>query len=268
MPTITKAARPRILVVDPDPNVSHLIARHLTGYDVLAAPDRAQLEEQISSHRPRAVVINRPLGMPPGEVVRLAEPVPVIQCSLHSRTWTISDLHVAACLYKPISAEQLAAELDRLGTPRDVLIVDDDRGFVQLVERMLQAEDHSYRVRRAYDGAEGLAAMRLRQPDVLLLDLIMPGMDGYQVLAEMRRDPALKEIPVVLLTATSPKEGIQPESRIVVSRADGLRLTEVLRCLEAIIPLVEPHYDDRTILERAPRSNVLRSLSSNSFVFS
>jgi CheY-like chemotaxis protein len=259
--------RPCILVVDPDPGVPELIQRHLTAYDVIGTPDPERLDEQIALHRPRAVVCNRSPNAIPSAAVRVAAPVPILQCSLPSRTRTTSDLQVAGCLYKPISAEQLDAELCRLGAPTDVLIIDDDRGFVQLVERMLQAKGRGYRPRRAYDGAEGLEAMRQSRPDALLLDLIMPGMDGFQVLAEMRQDSALTEVPVVLLTATSPKEDRLPEGQIVIGRADGFRVTEVLRCLEAIILAVEPHYDDRDTLEHAPEPNVLRSLSPDNLLF-
>jgi CheY-like chemotaxis protein len=170
-------------------------------------------------------------------------------------------------LHKPIAAEQLEAELHRLGTSRDVLIIDDDRGFVQLVERMLQAADGGYRPRRAYGGEEGLEAMRQNRPEVVLLDLIMPGMDGFQVLAEMRQDPALAGVPVVLLTATNPKQEGLSENRIIIGRSDGLRITEVLRCLEAVIPVVEPHYDDRETLEHAPKPLALRSLSPDNLLF-
>ena len=259
--------RPCILVVDPDPGVPELIERHLTAYNVIGMPDPTRLDEQIALHRPRAVVFNRSPNATPGEAVRVTAPVPILQCSLPSRTRTMSDLQVAGCLYKPISAEQLDAELCRLGAPTDVLIIDDDRGFVQLVERMLQATGRGYRPRRAYDGAEGLEAMRQGRPDALLLDLIMPGMDGFQVLAEMRQDPALTEVPVVLLTATSPKEDRLPEGQIVIGRADGFRITEVLRCLEAMILAVEPHYDDRDTLEHAPEPNALRSLSPDNLLF-
>jgi CheY-like chemotaxis protein len=254
-------------VVDPDPGVAELIARHLTAYEVVGVSDATRLDEEIALHRPRAVVDNQTLNVQPGDSIRLAAPIPILQCSLPSRTWTADDLQVAACLHKPIAAEQLEAELHRLGTSRDVLIIDDDRGFVQLVERMLQAADRGYRPRRAYGGEEGLEAMRQNRPGVVLLDLIMPGMDGFQVLAEMRRDPALAGVPVVLLTATNPKQEGLSENRIIIGRSDGLRITEVLRCLEAVIPVVEPHYDDRETLERAPEPLALRSLSPDNLLF-
>lgn len=268
-PATQGSLRPRILVVDPDPRVASLVERHLTGFEVLPVSRVDELAEQITAHRPRAIVCNRPPGAPGNESHLPQMPVPLIECSLPSRMWLVSDLKVGACLYKPITSGELVAELGKLGAPQDALIIDDDRGFVQLVERMLQAETGGYRTRRAYDGEEGLASMRRHRPDVVLLDLIMPGVDGFQVLAEMRSDPTLADIPVILLTATSYKEDrlAHGESQITVKRSDGLRVTEILRCLQALLNIVEPHYDDRAALEDVPRPSVYRSLESESVRF-
>jgi CheY-like chemotaxis protein len=77
----------------------------------------------------------------------------------------------------------------------------------------------------------------------------MPGMDGFQVLEEMRREPLLADIPVILLTATSfvDEALTQRDNRIVVSRPDGLQLHEILRCLQAVIDVLEPRYDERSV---------------------
>ena len=120
-----------ILAVDPDPGVPELIERHLTAYDVIGTPDPARLDEQIALHRPRAVVFNRLPGTQyPAQQCewRLvgADP-PNARCPAEPGQRTI--LQVAACLDSPISAEQLDAELCRLGAPTDVLIIDDDRGL-------------------------------------------------------------------------------------------------------------------------------------------
>lgn len=253
--------RARLLVVDPDPGVTELIARHLTEYDVLPVLQADRLDEEIAQKRPRAVLDNRPANEAAAATLPQSTSVPVFRCSLPGRAWTIEDMKVAACLYKPVTEEQLDKELERLGPVGDVLIIDDDRGFVQLVERMLQATGRGYRTLRAYDGTEGLELMRQAAPGAVLLDLIMPEMDGAQVLAEMRKDAALSSIPVVLLSATSPKEERAANRDLVISRHDGLRMMEVLRCLEAVIPLLEPHYDDGAFLDRTPRQNVRRSLS-------
>ncbi len=240
-------ARPRLLVVDPDPSVAAMIRRHLETYDVIQVEDTSRVPEDVLIYHPRAVITNVPPGEQCDQTWTLPASVPCITCSLPSRAWMAEELAVATCLTKPITAQQLLAEMDRLGDIHEILVIDDDRGFGQLVQRILEASGRPFRVRHAYDGEDGLLAMRAQRPDLVLLDLIMPGVDGFQVLKEMRNDPDLAKVPVALLTATSYAEDalIQRGSRIVIHRPDGLRPAEVLRCLRAVISVLEPRYDER-----------------------
>ncbi len=80
-----------------------------------------------------------------------------------------------------------------------VLIVDDDPDLVETVCMML--EDKGYEVGKAYDGVEGEEAIKERHPDLLVLDVMMPRKDGYQLCAELKADSATRDIPVILLTA-------------------------------------------------------------------
>ena len=80
-----------------------------------------------------------------------------------------------------------------------VLIVDDDPDLVETVAMML--ENKGYEVGKAYDGVEGEEAIKERHPDLLVLDVMMPRKDGYQLCAELKADSATKNIPVILLTA-------------------------------------------------------------------
>jgi CheY-like chemotaxis protein len=80
-----------------------------------------------------------------------------------------------------------------------VLIVDDDPDLVETVCMML--ENKGYEVGKAYDGVEGEEAIKQRQPDLLVLDVMMPRKDGYQLCAELKADSATRDIPVILLTA-------------------------------------------------------------------
>ena len=81
-----------------------------------------------------------------------------------------------------------------------VLVIDDDPGSRQLVHRMLAKE--GFRVLEAAGGEEGLALARAERPDVITLDVLMPGLDGWGVLAALKQDEALAGIPVVMLTVT------------------------------------------------------------------
>ena len=80
-----------------------------------------------------------------------------------------------------------------------ILIVDDERRNRQLLEVMLAAE--GFRVETASVGSEALDLIRADPPDLVMLDVMMPGMDGYQVVARIKGDPASRHIPVIMLSA-------------------------------------------------------------------
>jgi len=88
-----------------------------------------------------------------------------------------------------------------------VLAVDDDPDNLQLINALLRDE---FRVRLASDGAQALrAAGQIPKPDAILLDIMMPGLDGYEVCRRLKADPATKDIPVILLTAKVQVEDAQ-----------------------------------------------------------
>ena len=81
-----------------------------------------------------------------------------------------------------------------------VLIVDDSKENVDGLRAIL---DKEYKVMVALSGEKALEIMKLNSPDIVLLDVFMPGMDGMEVLENMRNDPALSNIPVVFITGAS-----------------------------------------------------------------
>ncbi|MEM7348732.1 MAG: response regulator [Chloroflexota bacterium] len=81
----------------------------------------------------------------------------------------------------------------------EILCIDDEIGVVELVELIMQREGIA--VQGAGSGSEGLDLMRKNQPKVILLDIMMPDMDGWEVFKTMKADQALKDIPVIILTA-------------------------------------------------------------------
>jgi len=230
-----------MLVVDADPKVATMVNRHFDAFDIVGVERVEQLTEAIKIHQPQIVLWN----VPPAKRSRLDNitpvSVPLIECSLPSQTWITEELEVAACLSKPITASELLAEIERLGHIHEVLIIDDNRGLCQLVTRILESAQQTFSLRCAYDGNDGLQAMHSQRPDLVLLDLIMPDLDGAQVLEAMRKTD-LKDIPVILLTGTNFAEDllIQHGSRIVINHPDGLYPAEVLDCLHAITNVLVP----------------------------
>ena len=93
---------------------------------------------------------------------------------------------------------------------------------------------------RAPTGERALALMRERNPDVVLLDLVMPGMDGYEVLQEKSLDPNICDIPVVAITARDPAQGPVASDLLSVLRSGGLNLQELLSVVTAISATLAP----------------------------
>lgn len=81
-----------------------------------------------------------------------------------------------------------------------ILVIDDQPFFLTMIQNILQAK--GYRVVTAKDGDEGLAQAKRQKPDAILLDVEMPGKDGFTVCELLKTDPDLKRIPVIFLTAT------------------------------------------------------------------
>ena len=98
-----------------------------------------------------------------------------------------------------------------------ILLVDDDADFVEATKTILESKP--YEVIVAYEGDEGLRKAREENPDLVLLDIIMPVKDGFTAAEQFKKDPQLSKIPVIMLTSYSARRG---ETSIPVSR--GLEL--------------------------------------------
>ena len=86
---------------------------------------------------------------------------------------------------------------------RTVLVVDDEFGVAEVIEAIL--EEDGYRVLTAVNGRQGLARLAEYKPDLVLLDLMMPILDGPSMLRAMKADPAFRDIPVVMMSSLDPR---------------------------------------------------------------
>jgi two-component system alkaline phosphatase synthesis response regulator PhoP len=127
-----------------------------------------------------------------------------------------------------------------MGPQTKVLLVDDDPDFVKAAKAMLETKP--YKVIVAYDGKEGLAKARSENPDVIILDVMMPPPDGYAVCADLKRDPKYRKIPIILLTAVMQalphtlytiEKGLRTEADDTIDKP--VKPEELIRRLEALI---------------------------------
>jgi DNA-binding response OmpR family regulator len=116
-----------------------------------------------------------------------------------------------------------------------VLVVDDDPVILKLLQVNFEMED--YRVLTAGDGASGLAAAIAHRPDVVVLDVMMPGMDGLEVSRRLRGDETTRGIPVLLLSAKA--QGSDIAAGLAVADGYMTKPFEPLELLDRVVELVE-----------------------------
>jgi len=90
---------------------------------------------------------------------------------------------------------------------KTILIIEDDKFLRELITRKLLNE--AYEVSEAVDGEEGIKKIKEEKPDLILLDLILPGIDGFEVLSKKKEDPALASIPVIILSNLGQKDDVE-----------------------------------------------------------
>jgi len=118
-----------------------------------------------------------------------------------------------------------------------ILIVEDDRFLRELIARKLKNE--GYEVAEAVDGEEGLKRIKEERPNLVLLDLILPGIDGFEVLEKAKKDPETAQIPVIILSNLGQREEVER----------GLKLG-------ATDYLIKAHFTPGEIIEKI--KNILR----------
>lgn len=222
------------VVVDADPQVSTLIQRYVPDCSIIQVNQLQQVEAAINRYSPQGIILNCPheTGLPDALI---DFSIPVVTCSLPSTSQMIKALGVDACLSKPMLPQQLIHQLQPYQDVKTILVIDDDVGVVQLVQRSLENYDPHLVIRRAYNGQQACDMMRTARPDLVLLDLVMPTMSGFEVISVMKNDAALQNIPIILLTATKYiYSEDETRSDFHVYQHSGLKPMEVLKLLNMI----------------------------------
>jgi signal transduction histidine kinase/CheY-like chemotaxis protein len=235
------AVHPRLVVLETGDALQRLLTRYLDGVEVVPVTDLEEALEELSCvPARRALLVNG--ASVSGSLERLIASsttlpsgTPAIICSIPGISETSAALGAADRLVKPVSREALLGALDRLGiTEGTVLIVDDEPDALQLFGRMLASSGRGYRVLLARDGQEALNVLGECRPDVILLDLVMPNMDGFQLLERRGQDPALRDIPIIVVSARDPAGRPIVSNALAVMRAGGLSAHTLLACIRAI----------------------------------
>ncbi|MBC7249979.1 MAG: GAF domain-containing protein, partial [Anaerolineae bacterium] len=204
----------RVIVVEDDRDVAELIVRQLKlrGYETEAIARGSELLPLIQQRRPDLITLD--LRLPDVDGLTLLEQlksneetasIPVVIVSILEEQKEGFKRGAADYLSKPIDEKQLMTTIESLLTKRErVLIVDDDRDTVGFLKEALSRS--GFTPLTVYDGRQTLSCAKEEKPGLIILDLKMPGMDGYEVLERLKRDEDTRHIPVIVMTGSTSDE--------------------------------------------------------------
>ncbi|GIW78645.1 MAG: two-component hybrid sensor and regulator [Gemmatales bacterium] len=200
-----------VLIIDDDPQVRDMLERRLAKEGFLAVSAATGREGLDLARRLRPIAITLDVmmsGMDGWAVLsslkadpQLAD-IPVIMITIVGEENLAYSLGVTDFLVKPVDRDRLVAVLSKYRPAKpqtSVLVVDDDFSMRELLRYLLRELDCS--VREAANGLAALSILAEQKPDLILLDLMMPVMDGFQFLEEVRRHSDCQDIPIVVLSA-------------------------------------------------------------------
>jgi len=250
----TGSSRGVIVVIDDDANVRHLMERFLNreGFTVHTAADGASGVALVRQYKPMAVTSDIMMpGMDGWSVLSAikSDPeisdIPVIMLTMGDTQELGFALGAFDFLSKPLDRNQLLKALERINLPAssetEILIVEDDRDTRELLQRTLERE--GWKVLTATDGVNAieLLAGATRVPDLVLLDLMMPRLDGFGVLDAIRKNPLWASIPVVILTAkdlTIDERMLLSQSSAAILEKGAVPPSEVLENLRSQLTFI------------------------------
>ncbi len=210
-PVSARDDAPIVLVVDDDPHARELLGRHLqrTGYAVHCADGGEAALALARNLRPDVITLDVLMPSMDGWAVLSAlkadsvlADIPVIMITVVDDQNIGFALGAAHYLTKPIDRERLLRAVEKCcpaGAPRQVLIVEDDSPTRQLMRRTL--EHAGYTVTEAENGRVGCERLGSCLPDAIVLDLMMPEMDGFEFITQVRANERWRTIPVIIVTA-------------------------------------------------------------------
>ncbi|MBN2148917.1 MAG: response regulator, partial [Anaerolineales bacterium] len=245
-----------ILAIDDDKQVIGLYERYLDeyGYKIIPLTDPSQAVTVARQYKPFAITLDVMMPRIDGWSVLEAlkhdpetRSIPVVICSILESQEKGFSLGAVGYLTKPILEEDLVKALGRLngdGSIQEVLVVDDDLDDLRLVEKILK-DGGKYRVRLAHGGPEGLVEIQTKPPQAIIMDLFMPDLDGFGLLENVRSDPRLREIPVIIFTAgdlnETQRERLAEFSQTMLYKSSFKEeelLTSIEHVLKRMIPAV------------------------------
>lgn len=245
-----------VVVIAHDEATARSVARGIEGFRIVTLAGEQALPQVVEKEHPAGVVLVRdPLAPEEGpslqaiwETTGRAD-LGIIECEMPAESSAKRYLKVAAYLTKPVKAEELVAAIrDGAGATSTaggrVLVVDDDRGFRALMERVIHASFSGKTVHSCATAEEALTLLAQESFDLLILDLVMPGTGGIELLRQARQASLLDRTRVIIVTGAPYVEELATilPTRLRFSKKALPRGGEWYRCIKALLDSAPPDY--------------------------
>ncbi len=251
IPAATSMTQNTVLVVEDDPSAASLMSIYLTqaGYHVEEAHTGEEALQKAKTLRPIAITLDVLLpGLDGWEIMQLLKKdeatwnIPVVVVSVMDQRDIGMALGAADYFVKPVAREALLSRMAqyaragaRRGSAARVLLIDDEPQSLDLLTHMLEPE--GFDVLRGEGGAAGILLAPQEHPDVILLDLMMPDVNGFEVVRRLKDDQQTQSIPILIVTAKDltlqEKEMLHDQVVSVLSKG-GYQKSELLNWLEEV----------------------------------
>lgn len=207
------SAKKQILVIDDDPDAVYLLQENLDQgeFEITGSRNGQEGLRMARENQPQAILLDILMpGMDGWQVLNdlkedpATASIPVILLTIVDKKALGFRLGAAAYLLKPLDPVAVREALDRLilrddRQPRRILVVDDDPNVADMLRQFLPESE--FRLESALDGVAGLQAIEANRPDILLLDIIMPRLDGFGVIENLRAHPQTRDLPIIVISA-------------------------------------------------------------------
>jgi CheY-like chemotaxis protein len=165
------------------------------------------------------------------ETRKMAPDTPVLVCQVAPPMERASLYGALSHLMKPVTRSDLQQAMRLLGKPvKRVLLVDDDPEVRELLSRTLLLCDGVQEITTAATGGQAIQEIRTSPPDLVLLDIVLSGMSGWEVLQRLKEDEQTRNVPVVVVSGQDSVEGMAMSRFMLVAFGEGFPVSKLLRC--------------------------------------
>jgi signal transduction histidine kinase/CheY-like chemotaxis protein len=234
----------RLVVLDEGEAIHPVLSRFSDEAEYVLTKSLEEAVAEVQRCPAHALLVNSPcpkalIGLLLEARQQLRE-LPLIGCSVRPSTERATVMGASGYLIKPVTRDKLQQAVRAIGTTvKRILIVDDGADDREVLSLQLRAIDDALEIETIASGEEALEVMRVRVPDLVLLDIIMPQMDGWQVLTLKQEDAAIRHIPVILVSAEDPQQRPITGELIVGTIGQGLSVNKLLDCSQALAALLK-----------------------------